>query len=36
VRLAETTDLGYFAAQDVREPMRKITGKEYDVSEIHC
>jgi Cdc6-like AAA superfamily ATPase len=29
--LAETTDLGYFAAQDVREPMRKITGKDYEI-----
>ena len=29
--LAETSDLGYFAAQDVREPMRKITGKDYEI-----
>lgn len=29
--LAETTDLGYFAAEDVRKPMQQITGKEYQV-----
>src|ERR1700722_5767821 len=29
--LTEKTDLGYFAAQDVREPMRKITGKGYEI-----
>jgi Cdc6-like AAA superfamily ATPase len=29
--LAETSDLGFFAAQDVRGPMCKITGKEYQI-----
>lgn len=29
--LAETTDLGWFAAQDVRHWMRKITGKNYGI-----
>lgn len=29
--LAPVNSLGEFAAQDVREPMRKITGKEYDI-----
>lgn len=29
--LANTSDLGYFAAQDVRGPMRKITGKSYEI-----
>jgi Cdc6-like AAA superfamily ATPase len=30
--LAETSELGYFAAQDVREPLRKITGKPYEIT----
>jgi hypothetical protein len=29
--LAETDDLGYFAAADVRGPLRLITGKQYDI-----
>jgi hypothetical protein len=29
--LAKTDELGGFAAQDVRGPIRKITGKEYDI-----
>jgi Cdc6-like AAA superfamily ATPase len=29
--LAETDQLGFFAAQDVRGPLRKITGKPYDI-----
>jgi Cdc6-like AAA superfamily ATPase len=29
--LAKTDELGEFAAQDVRGPIRKITGKEYDI-----
>ena len=29
--LAETNELGYFSAVDVREPMRKITGEDYDI-----
>jgi Cdc6-like AAA superfamily ATPase len=29
--LAKTSDLGYFAAQDVREPLRMITGKSRDI-----
>jgi hypothetical protein len=29
--LAETDDLGMFAAQDVRTPMREITGKTYGI-----
>jgi Cdc6-like AAA superfamily ATPase len=29
--LAETSDLGFFAAQDVREPMQRITGKDYEI-----
>jgi hypothetical protein len=29
--LAPTDDLGYFAAADVREPLRHITGKQYDI-----
>jgi len=29
--LAKSDDLGYFAAQDVREPIREITGKQYDI-----
>ncbi|MDP3910524.1 MAG: ATP-binding protein [Gemmatimonadales bacterium] len=29
--LAKTDELGFFAAQDVRSPMRKITGKDYDI-----
>lgn len=29
--LATTDELGYFAAQDVREPINKITGKAYDI-----
>jgi hypothetical protein len=29
--LADTTELGFFAAQDVREPLCKITGKHYDI-----
>jgi hypothetical protein len=29
--LAETTDLGWFAAQDVRHWLRKITGKNYGI-----
>jgi Cdc6-like AAA superfamily ATPase len=29
--LAEPNDMGYFAAQDVREPMRRITGKKYNI-----
>lgn len=29
--LANTNDLGFFAAQDVREPMRRITGKQYEI-----
>jgi Cdc6-like AAA superfamily ATPase len=29
--LAKTDELGEFAAQDVREPMRRITGKDYDI-----
>lgn len=29
--LAETSDLGFFAAQDVRGPMCRITGKTYEI-----
>lgn len=29
--LARTDELGFFAAQDVRPPIRKITGKSYDI-----
>jgi hypothetical protein len=29
--VAPTDDLGYFAAADVREPLRRITGKQYDI-----
>lgn len=29
--LAHKDELGYFAAQDVREPLRQITGKDYDI-----
>jgi Cdc6-like AAA superfamily ATPase len=29
--MAETNELGYFAAQDVRGPIRKITGKPYEI-----
>lgn len=29
--LATTDDMGYFAAADVREPLRKITGRDYDI-----
>lgn len=29
--LAETDELGFFAAQDVRAPLRVITGKQYDI-----
>jgi hypothetical protein len=29
--LASTDELGFFAAQDVREPFRKITGKKYEI-----
>jgi len=29
--LADTDDLGYFAAADVRGPLRQITGKSYDI-----
>jgi len=30
--LANTSDLGYFAAQGVRDPMKKITGKSYEIT----
>lgn len=29
--MAETNELGYFAAQDVREPIRTVTGKNYEI-----
>jgi Cdc6-like AAA superfamily ATPase len=29
--LAETDELGFFAAQDVREPMQKVTGRKYEI-----
>ena len=29
--LATTDDLGYFAMQDVREPLRRITGRQYEI-----
>lgn len=29
--MAQTDELGYFAMQDVRAPLRNITGKEYDI-----
>jgi energy-coupling factor transporter ATP-binding protein EcfA2 len=29
--MAETNELGFFAAQDVRGPMRDITGKRYEI-----
>lgn len=29
--LAKTNELGYFAAQDVRQPIRGIVGKNYDI-----
>jgi hypothetical protein len=29
--LAKTTELGFFAAQDVRGPMRAITGRSYEI-----
>lgn len=29
--LAETSDLGFFAAQDVREPMCSVTGQDYQI-----
>ncbi len=30
--LAETTELGHFAAQDVRDPLRRITKKNYEIT----
>lgn len=30
--LAETNELGFFAAKDVREPIRKVTGKMYEIT----
>jgi len=29
--LAEIDELGYFSSSDVREPLRKITGEDYDI-----
>jgi vacuolar-type H+-ATPase subunit F/Vma7 len=29
--LAKTDDLGFFAAQDVRHPMKEVTGKKYEI-----
>jgi Cdc6-like AAA superfamily ATPase len=29
--LAKTDDLGFFAAQDIREPMKQVTGKTYEI-----
>jgi hypothetical protein len=29
--LAKTDDLGFFAAQDIREPMQQVTGKRYEI-----
>lgn len=29
--LAQTDDLGYFAAADVREPLRQVSGRAYDI-----
>ena len=29
--LAETNELGFFAASDVREPIRQVTGKKYEI-----
>ncbi|MHB8078215.1 MAG: ATP-binding protein [Candidatus Krumholzibacteriia bacterium] len=29
--LAKTDELGFFAAQDVRSPMREVTGKNYEI-----
>ncbi len=29
--LAEIDDLGFFAAQDIREPMKEVTGKKYEI-----
>lgn len=29
--LADTNELGFFAAQDARGPLRKVTGKKYDI-----
>jgi len=29
--LADTNELGYFAAQDIREPLRQITGRRYEI-----
>ena len=29
--LAESNELGFFAAQDLREPMRKVTGRRYEI-----
>jgi len=29
--MAEPDELGYFAAADVREPMRTVTGKDYQI-----
>lgn len=29
--LADTSDLGFFAAQDVRGPMQRITGRSYEI-----
>jgi hypothetical protein len=29
--LAETTELGFFAAQDVRQPLRQITDRDYEI-----
>ncbi len=30
--VADTDEFGYFAAADVRSPIRRITGREYDIS----
>lgn len=30
--LARTSDLGHFAAQDVREPIKEVTGKAYEIA----
>jgi Cdc6-like AAA superfamily ATPase len=29
--MAETDELGFFAAQDIRDPMQTVTGKKYDI-----
>jgi Cdc6-like AAA superfamily ATPase len=29
--LAKTDDLGFFAAQDIRDPMKEVTGKKYEI-----